>query len=322
MKKPSIPRDDEARLRALRSLDVLDTPPEERFDRLTRMAKRLFDVPIALISLVDEDRQWFKSCIGLSIKESPRDMSFCGHAILGNDIFVVSDATQDERFADNPQVINDPNIRFYAGCPLRFTDGSKLGTLCIIDRKPRNFSDEDLESLKDLASMVERELAAIQLATSDDLTSILNRRGFMMLGQHSIKLCLRQRIQASLAYIDLDKLKPINDTFGHAEGDRVLSTFANQVGNLCRESDVFARIGGDKFAILLMNTSKTDADDIIVRIEKSLNQFNQKETSGLKVSFSYGIVEFSPDLHHSLEALITNGDQLMYENKKKKTQKP
>ena len=322
MKKPSIPRDDEARLRALRSLDVLDTPPEERFDRLTRMAKRLFDVPIALISLVDEDRQWFKSCIGLSIKESPRDMSFCGHAILGNDIFVVSDATQDERFADNPQVINDPNIRFYAGCPLRFTDGSKLGTLCIIDRKPRNFSDEDLESLKDHASMVERELAAIQLATSDDLTSILNRRGFMMLGQHSIKLCLRQRIQASLAYIDLDKLKPINDTFGHAEGDRVLSTFANQVGNLCRESDVFARIGGDKFAILLMNTSKTDADDIIVRIEKSLNQFNQKETSGLKVSFSYGIVEFSPDLHHSLEALITNGDQLMYENKKKKTQKP
>lgn len=322
MKKPSIPRDDEARLKALRSLDVLDTPPEERFDRLTRMAKRLFDVPIALISLVDEDRQWFKSCIGLSIKESPRDMSFCGHAILGNDIFVVSDATQDERFADNPQVINDPNIRFYAGCPLRFTDGSKLGTLCIIDRKPRNFSDEDLESLKDLASMVERELAAIQLATSDDLTSILNRRGFMMLGQHSIKLCVRQRIQASLAYIDLDKLKPINDTFGHAEGDRVLSTFANQVGNLCRESDIFARIGGDEFAILLMNTSKADADDIIVRIEKSLNQFNQKETSGLKVSFSYGIVEFSPDLHHSLEALITNGDQLMYENKKNKTQKP
>lgn len=321
MKEPSIPKNEETRLKTLRSLSILDTPPEERFDRLTRMAKRLFDVPAAIVGLVDEDRQWFKSCVGLSVKETPRDISFCGHAILGDDIFIVPDATKDERFADNPLVINEPYVRFYAGCPLRFTDGSKLGTLCIIDQKPRNLSEADLEALKDLASMAERELAAIQLVTSDDLTNILNRRGFMMLGQHSIKLCIRQGIQASLVYLDLDKFKPINDTFGHAEGDRVLTAFANQVSNVCRESDIFARIGGDEFVILLTNTSKSEAEDTIIRFQQSLTQYNQNENHDYRISFSYGIVEFNPDQHHSLEALIAAGDRRMYENKKKKTEK-
>ena len=119
-------------------MNVLDTSPEERFDRLTRVAKRMFDVPIALVSLVDADRQWFKSCVGLSAAETSRDISFCGHAILGEDTFVISDARADERFADNPLVVGEPKIQFYAGCPLRALDGWKLGTLCIIDRTPRS----------------------------------------------------------------------------------------------------------------------------------------------------------------------------------------
>ncbi|MDH3945754.1 MAG: diguanylate cyclase, partial [Chromatiales bacterium] len=188
----------------------------------------MFDVPIAIVSLVDEERQWFKSCIGLSVSKTPRDISFCGHAILGDEIFIINDATTDERFADNPLVTDEPNIRFYAGCPLRFTDGSRLGTLCIIDRKPRSLSNEDLEALKDLAATAERELAAAHLATLDELTNILNRRGFVMVGQHSLNLCARQRIPASLAYLDLDKFKRINDTFGHAEGDSALTVFADQ----------------------------------------------------------------------------------------------
>jgi len=177
LKKPDTPQEEQARLETLRSLGILDTPPEERFDRLTRMAKRLLGVPIALVSLVDENRQWFKSCFGLNVSETSRDISFCGHAILGNDLFIIPDTIMDERFADNPLVLNDPYIRFYAGCPLRAPNGQKLGTLCIIDRQPRNFEKEDLEALKDLASMAERELAAIQLATLDELTNISNRRG-------------------------------------------------------------------------------------------------------------------------------------------------
>jgi len=150
------------------------------------MAQRIFNVPIALVSLIDQDRQWFKSCIGLTDKETPRDISFCGHAILDDEIFIVSDATKDERFFDNPLVTNEPYIHFYAGCPLRFSDGSRLGTLCIIDTKPRSLSNDDIETLKDLGSTAERELAAIELATLDDLTNISNRRGFMLLSQHSL----------------------------------------------------------------------------------------------------------------------------------------
>lgn len=225
---PDIPQQEETRLKTLRSLNVLDSQPEERFDRLTRMAKRIFGVPIALVSLVDENRQWFKSCVGLHVSETPRDISFCGHAILGNDVFIIPDATTDERFADNPLVLNEPHIRFYAGCPLRAPNGSKLGTLCLIDRKSRSLGAEDLETLQDLASMAESELAAVQLATLDELTEITNRRGFLMLAQHSLNLCFRHGISASLVFVDLNEFKPINDKFGHAEGDRALVAFADQ----------------------------------------------------------------------------------------------
>lgn len=142
MKTPDIPPDEDARLAELRSLNVLDTIAEERFDRLTRMARRLFGVDVALVSLVDENRQWFKSCAGMELSETPRDISFCGHAILGDGAFVIPDALQDERFCDNPLVTGPQHVRFYAGCPLRGPGGRKLGTLCIIDSKPCAFSDE------------------------------------------------------------------------------------------------------------------------------------------------------------------------------------
>ncbi len=317
MKKPDIPPDEEARLKALKSLNILDTLPEERFDRLTRMAQRMFGVPVALVSLVDENRQWFKSCVGLSASETPRDISFCGHAILGDGIFVIPDAAKDERFADNPLVVNEPNIRFYAGCPIRFLDGSKLGTLCIIDQKPRVLDDEDCVTLKDLASMVEREIAAVQLATIDELTSINNRRGFMMLAQHSLNLCTRQAIPASLVFFDLNKFKPINDEFGHAEGDRALTAFANQMQTVCRDSDLLARLGGDEFVALLTNTSRVAAESVIARFRRSLEEYNQETNRGYDISFSYGVVEFDPHRHHTLEALLAAGDSLMYERKQR-----
>jgi len=316
MKKPDIPQNEDARLKALRSLNILDTSSEERFDRLTRMAKRLFNVPIALVSLVDENRQWFKSCIGLGVSETSRDISFCGHSILDDEIFIIADATKDERFADNPLVTNEPNIRFYAGCPLRYTDGSRLGTLCIIDRKPRDISDDDLETLKDLASTAERELAAIQLATFDELTNVLNRRGFMMLGQNSLNLCKRERIPATLVYIDLNNFKHINDAWGHAEGDRVLANFASLVTAECRESDIFARLGGDEFAILFINTSNNTADCAIRRCQRKLNDYKQQANKDYDITFSYGMVYFNPEQHSTIEALLEDGDSIMYESKK------
>ncbi|WP_273205544.1 GAF domain-containing protein [Marinobacter subterrani] len=157
MKTPDFPPDEAHRLSALDELALLDTPPEERFDRLTRLAARTLDAPIALVSLVDSNRQWFKSRHGLDAPETARDVSFCGHAILREEPLIIENALNDERFHDNPLVTGTPNIRFYAGAPLHDRHGHRVGTLCVIDRKPRSFANEDKAMLRDLANLVERE---------------------------------------------------------------------------------------------------------------------------------------------------------------------
>lgn len=157
-----VPENESQRLATLRALGLLDTPAEERFDRITRTVAYFFDVPIALISLIDLNRQWFKSCIGLPFSETERGISFCTHAILDDDIFVVPDAHADRRFADNPLVVNPPHIRFYAGCPLDGSDNTKMGTLCIMDHHPRQLTAAEQTRLRDLGKWVELELSVVQ----------------------------------------------------------------------------------------------------------------------------------------------------------------
>lgn len=157
--RASLPDDEDDRLAALRSLKILDTPRDERFDRLTRIAAGLFDVPIVLVSLVDAERQWFKSCVGTEAGETSRDVSFCAHAIHKREPLVIPDALKDERFRGNPLVLDDPHIRFYAGAPLQ-ANGHAIGTLCLIDRRPRDFAAREIGLLKDLAALVEAELHA------------------------------------------------------------------------------------------------------------------------------------------------------------------
>ena len=168
MKTPEFPSNEAHRLSALDELQLLDTPPEERFDRLTRLAARTFNIPIALVSLVDRDRQWFKSRHGLEAPETARDISFCGHAILREESLVIENALNDERFSGNPLVTGAPNIRFYAGAPLHDRYGYRVGTLCVIDNKPRTFSDDDKVTLRDLADLVEREFGFGELGNYYD----------------------------------------------------------------------------------------------------------------------------------------------------------
>jgi GAF domain-containing protein len=150
-----LPPNEAERLAALVNYGILDTEFEESFDRVTRIAANVFDVPIALVSLVDGYRQWFKSAVGLKARETPRDISFCTHAILGQDVFTINDATKDARFAANPLVTSAPNIRFYAGAPLINQDGFALGTMCVIDRAPRHtLPDKQIQILTDLAGII------------------------------------------------------------------------------------------------------------------------------------------------------------------------
>ncbi len=316
MEKPATPIDENARLNVLRALDILDTPAEERFDRLTRITNELFGVPIALVSLVDENRQWFKSSVGLEARETPREISFCGHAILGDDVFVVNDTMTDQRFIDNPLVLEDPNIRFYAGCPLTTTGGSKLGTLCVIDRKPRGFSVHERKVLQDLAALVEREIELTQLATIDELTGISNRRGFKLLAEKSLKFFHRKGLPASLVFLDLDKFKQINDTLGHSEGDRVLTLFAENMIGVARESDVIGRLGGDEFVILFADANKGQVESIMNRFNSGLQAICQREKLDYEILFTHGIVQYDPALHLSIDMLLHGGDLVMYKRKK------
>lgn len=155
---PSLPANEAERLRILRELLILDTPPEDRFDIITAFARNRFHVPIVLISLVDENRQWFKSTCGLDVSETSRDISFCAHAILKDEVMVIEDARLDKRFEDNPLVVGEPFIRFYAGCPLKLTSGYNVGTLCLIDRIRHPFQVEDTRDLKTMAKLVVAEL--------------------------------------------------------------------------------------------------------------------------------------------------------------------
>ncbi len=154
-----LPADEDTRLQALHALMVLDTPPEERFDRVVRFAAEQLDMPMALVSLVDGDRQWFKSRIGMALAETGRDIAFCAHAILQPDTFVVEDALQDARFADNPLVTGAPHVRFYAGAPLSAPGGERVGTLCVLDSKPRSLQKVELAVLEALRTLVNEALA-------------------------------------------------------------------------------------------------------------------------------------------------------------------
>jgi CheY-like chemotaxis protein len=156
--RPLIPQDEAERLVEFRLSAAVDTSPEDRFDKISRMAQRVFGVPFAGISFVEGDRQWFKSRQGLPVADSSREMSFCGHAINGTETFVIEDAVLDPRFAQNPIVLEEPRIRFYAGYPVKGPGGHNVGTLCIMDKQPREFTEDDQETLRDLGNMVEKEL--------------------------------------------------------------------------------------------------------------------------------------------------------------------
>ncbi|PPC94179.1 MAG: GGDEF domain-containing protein [Methylotenera sp.] len=316
MQKPLLPENEVARLSTLKSLNLLDKPPQERFDRITRLARKLFNVPTSLVTLVDTDRQWFLSAFGLDVKETSRNISFCGHAILGDEVFTVNDATEDIRFTDNPLVTGSPNIRFYAGCPISAFDGSKVGTLCIFDQNPRELKEEEQSLLQDLSDMVAQEINTLQLAIHDELTNVSNKRGFSILAEYALTVCMREGKPLCLIYIDLDNFKRINDVFGHAEGDRALQAFGNLLRSTFRQSDVLGRIGGDEFALLFSRCAFAECSINLHRLLKALSEYNATNQMQYHIEVSAGMVEFDPKRHTNIDDMLNDADALMYKQKR------
>jgi signal transduction histidine kinase len=186
MKVASIPEDEKDRLAALKKYQILDTLPEMDFDDFTKLASHICGTPIALISLVDESRQWFKSAVGLDATETPKNIAFCSHAILQDDVFVVTDSFKDDRFHDNPLAVNAPYVRSYAGAPLNTPSGHKIGTLCVIDNGPRDFNEQQKEALKALARQVVNQME-LRLAIKDAQSSSKSKALFLATMSHEIR---------------------------------------------------------------------------------------------------------------------------------------
>lgn len=303
------------RLEALRSLKILDTPEERRFDRLARLAQRMFRAPIALVSLVDEHRQWFKSHPGLDVRETPREISFCTHAIQDNEIMVVPDAHLDARFRGNPLVIAAPGVRFYAGCPLHTADGSSVGTLCVLDTVPRFFTEQERALLREIAALVEKELRDHHSTISDPLTGVLNRQGFEGRASDALRLAMRLQQPCALLFLDVDQLDAINERFSRAEGDRALAAFSRLLTQTLRESDLIARLGDDEFVALMIDAEYQEAEAAAQRLRAALEALGTRSHLDYTMSATVGIASTGLGQRKDLQALLAEADSRMYDAK-------
>ncbi|PTE19172.1 sensor domain-containing diguanylate cyclase, partial [Cereibacter changlensis JA139] len=229
--------DEPGRVAALRRYSVLDTPAEQPFDKLTELVRNVLGVSFAAVSLIDEDRQWFKSVAGLSAGETPRDVSFCTHTIKTREPMIIPDATLDARFSKNPLVTGHPKIRSYLGVPLETPDGYNLGALCAIDTAPRTFNASQIEIMKSFAALVLNELELRQIAMSDALTGALTRRGWVAMAEKEMARRLRDGTEAAIIMFDVDHFKAVNDTYGHPAGDGVLRTLSQRCVAELRQGD-------------------------------------------------------------------------------------
>ena len=300
------------RLASLDSYDVLDTPCEEAYDRITRLTRRIFGVSMSTISLLDGHRQWFKSRQGLSPCETPRGPAICNVAIRGAEPLVIPDTLADERFKDNPYVVGEPHIRFYAGAPLRTPEGQTIGTLCAMDTVPRDFDRTQVEVLTDLASMVMSELELRKLASTDGLTGAMSRRAFREEAARAIALAVRHGHDLAGVVLDLDHFKAVNDTHGHPAGDRVLAQTVATCRACLRGSDLLGRIGGEEFAILLPHTSRDAALEVAEKIRTAIAQQAIVGASGpIHTTASFGIALFDPSIT-GIDGLIERADTALY----------
>ncbi len=320
------------RLATLHKLDLFYTPLEKRFERITRIARRLLNVPVAAVTILSHDKQWFKSVSGWTVSELPLEQSLCVATVASNHLTVVPDTTADRRFSGHPLVIGGPKFRFYAGYPLRDEEGVTAATFCIFDTEPRELSSEDVQSLRDLGQMAQQELLTDRLSDAqaelisklgssrreallDPLTRVWNRRGALPF----LRMALTddQNSDVSVALVDLDNFKQINDTHGHHAGDDVLREVANSSVSCLRAQDVVCRYGGDEFLLLLIGADGSQAADMAERVCRTIAESPIETRQGpVHLTISVGCATRSAGDKATGETLIKRADDALMKCKR------
>jgi diguanylate cyclase (GGDEF)-like protein len=299
---------------AVEAEKITDTGPEESFDRIVRLACAAFSTPVSVISIVESDRQWFKAREGIEITETPREYSFCAHAILNDDVMVVEDAADDARFRENPFVTAPDGIRFYAGAPLKTRSGQRLGTLCVIDHIPRRVGQRETRLLADLAAIVVDELELRKRAGTDALTGLYTRRFMEELGAREFARARRFSYPLTAAFIDADKFKSINDEFGHAAGDSVLRAVAAACRGTLRSHDLLCRYGGEEFVLLLPRAALSQSLPVLERLRTEVENLELAELKGRRVTVSIGASELKRE-DDVIADVLSRADEAVYRAK-------
>ncbi|WOD12277.1 sensor domain-containing diguanylate cyclase [Pseudomonas sp. NyZ704] len=334
MLEPMPPDNEVERQRDLEQLHILDTPADPQIDALLRIAQRLFGTRTVLVTLIDGDRQWFKGRRGMSLSETPRRLSFCGHAIHHEAIMEVQDALQDPRFCDNPLVQGEPHIRFYAGIPLHGPAGHRIGTFCLIDGSPRQLSEDERQSMRDFARLIDgvfnalllyrnlqknllglqRELSdARRRALLDPLTQLWNREGLQQMLSSYVRRAQREQLLVGFIYADMDHFKRINDELGHGVGDQVLVEAGQRLIAAVRPQDLAIRLGGEELGVLALVSNHDQLAVIAERIRNAIRADKVVvDEHRLDVTISLGTaVMRADDVDQGVE-LIDVADQALY----------
>jgi diguanylate cyclase (GGDEF)-like protein len=318
----------------IHSLDLFYTPLEERFERITRLARRALQVPVAAISLLNEDKQWFKSAAGWGISELPRDEAICNLTVAGGDqLLTIADTTSDPRVSSLPIVASAPRFRSYAGYPLVDENGVVIGTFCVFDLRTREFSTADKQTMLDLAALAQRELLSDRLTSAqaaltsklglarrealmDPLTHLWNRRGASVLLKGALANADQRGTPLALALLDLDTFKRVNDNHGHQTGDEVLRRVASRLLSSVRGDDAICRIGGDEFLVIMADTDVAIATRVAERIRQAItDQPIPTRDGSIPMSVSVGCTVRQPRDASAVEVLLERADQALRESK-------
>ncbi|MEB3194781.1 MAG: sensor domain-containing diguanylate cyclase [Cyanobacteriota bacterium] len=307
-----IPGDEDLRLRDLERFELVGGDSDVHLDRLVELAQLIFGVPMAAISLVTRTRQWFLAEKGLNIRETPRGVAFCAHAILENGVMVVPNALEDERFRTNPLVVSAPQIRFYAGAPLRSRKGHNLGTVCVIDSQPMQPTPVQIRELELLSQLVMRELDLRRERFLCPVTGLPIRQKFLRIAEGEFRRAHNENKPLSLLLFDIDHFRFINNRWGHHSGDEVMADLCKMGRQFLREEDFAGRLGDGEFALLLVDTPAQEALVTAESLRRAVATMPGVHShSDLQLHISGGLTSLGPH-DESFTPLLQRAEQALH----------